>query len=72
MNTLEDFLYPIGEFSKPGSIKKKVVRYLGKSIHDDFTYTEIKHIEAKAKKIKRSKHKANRQLSTQLKRNFNI
>lgn len=67
---MEDFLCPIDKFAKPGSIKKKVVRYLGKTIHDDFTYTEIKHIEAKAKKIKRSKHKANRQLSSQLKRIF--
>lgn len=69
MNTLEDFLIQHEDFARPGSIKRKIARYIGKN--NNFTKQELRLIESKAKKIKRSKHKSNRQLNLQL-RKFDI
>lgn len=65
MNTLEDFLIPYEDFARPGSIKRKIARYIGKN--NNFTDQDLRLIDTKAKKIKRSKHKSNRQLNLQLK-----
>lgn len=54
----------------PGSLKRKAASYLGKKPGDKLDIAEIKTIEAKAKKMKRSKKKAERQISHALTKNF--
>lgn len=46
-----------------GSLKRKAAKYLGKKPGDKLDISEIRTIEAKAKKMKKSKKKAERNIS---------
>jgi hypothetical protein len=65
-DTLEDFTTPFKPTSPPGTIKRRAAQYLGKIIGQSLTKQEVKQVEAKAKKIKKSTIKADRQCSHQL------
>lgn len=65
-DTLEDFTTPFKPTSPPGTIKRKAAQYLGKIIGQNLTKQEIKQVEAKAKKIKKSTIKAERHANHQL------
>ena len=54
-----------------GSLKRKAASYLGKKPGDKLDIAEIRTIEAKAKKMKKSRKKAQRHLSHQLVKSFN-
>jgi hypothetical protein len=62
-DTLEDFTIPFKLGSRPGTIKRKAAVYLGKIIGQELTKQEIRQVEAKAKKIKKSTVKADRKLN---------
>lgn len=62
-DTLEDFTIPFKPGSRSGTIKRKAAVYLGKIIGQDLTKQEIRQVEAKAKKIKKSTVKADRKLN---------
>ena len=52
--------------SKPGCIKRKVASYLGIQIGQQLTRHELKQVNAKFRKIKDSKKKADRHWNHQL------
>lgn len=54
-----------------GSLKRKAARYLGKKPGDKLDIAEIRTIEAKAKKMKKSRKKTERHLRHQLVKSFN-
>jgi hypothetical protein len=62
-DTLEDFTIPFKPTSPPGTIKRKAAQYLGKIIGQTLTKQEVKQVEAKAKKIKKSTIKAERHVN---------
>lgn len=53
-----------------GSLKRKAAQYIGKNPGDKLDLHDIKTIEAKAKKMKTSKKKAERKISKKLAKNF--
>lgn len=65
-DTLEAFTTPFKPLSPPGAIKRKAAQYLGKIIGQKLTRQELKQVEAKAKKIKKSTVKADRNINHQL------
>lgn len=65
---LEDFTQPAKPGSRPGSLKRKAAAYLGKSAGDKLSKTDLKKLDAKAKKMKKSSKKAERQRGNQLAR----
>lgn len=65
-DALEDFTTPFKPLSPPGTIKRKAAHYLGKIIGQKLTRQEEKQVEAKAKKIKKSTIKADRNFNHQL------
>ena len=65
-DVLEEFTKPIQHGSRPGTIKRKAAKYLGKQIGQPLSKQEIRQVEAKAKKIKKSVKKAERSISHQL------
>lgn len=65
-DVLEEFTQPVQHGSKPGTIKRKAAKYLGKVIGEKLSRLELKKVEAKAKKIKKSAKKAERSISHQL------
>lgn len=65
-DVLEEFTKPIQHGSRPGEIKRKAAKYLGKVIGEKLSRLEIKKVEAKAKKIKKSAKKAERNINHQL------
>lgn len=59
------------EAKKPaGSLKRKAAEYIGKKPGDKLDLHDIKTIEAKAKKMKVSRKKAERKISHQLTKGF--
>lgn len=67
-DVLEDFTQPAKPGSRPGSLKRKAAAYLGKSAGDKLSKTDLKKLDAKAKKMKKSSKKADRQRGIQLAR----
>lgn len=65
-DALDEFTQPIQHGSRPGAIKRKAAQYLGKVIGEKLSKTELKKVEAKAKKIKKSAKKAERNINHQL------
>jgi hypothetical protein len=65
-DTLEALTAPFRPLSRPGTIKRKAAQYLGKIIGQSLTKQEVRQVEAKAKKIKKSTIKADRHCSHQL------
>lgn len=59
-----------GEKVPVGGLKRKAAKYLGKKPGDKLDIAEIRTIEAKAKKMKKSRKKAQRHLSHQLAKSF--
>jgi len=58
--------------SRPGSLKRKAAHYLGKDACDDLSKTELKQLRAKAKKMKTSDRKDERQRGTKLARQVSV
>lgn len=65
---LEDFTQPAKPGSRPGSLKRKAAAYLGKNAGDKLSKTDLRKLDAKAKKMKNSSKKADRQRGNQLAR----
>jgi hypothetical protein len=65
-DTLDEFTQPIQHGSRPGTLKRKAAKYLGKVIGEKLTKPELRKVEAKAKKIKKSVKKAERNINHQL------
>ena len=70
-DTLEDFTTPFKPMSPPGVIKRKALTYLGKVLGESLTKQDLKKVESKAKKIKKSSLKMERFLNHQLIKEFN-
>lgn len=69
-DVLENLYKLAGEKIPAGSLKRKVARYMGKKPGDKLDISEIRTIEAKAKKMKKSRKKAQRHLSHLLTKSF--
>jgi len=67
-DVLEDFTQPAKPGSRPGSLKRKAAAYLGKDAGDKLSKTDLRKLDAKAKKMKKSSKKADRQRGNQLAR----
>ena len=67
-DVLEDFTQPARPGSRPGSLKRKAAAYLGKDAGDKLSKTDLRKLDAKAKKMKKSSKKADRQRGNQLAR----
>lgn len=65
-DTLEDFTSPFKPMSPPGTIKRKALEYLGKVLGENLSKQDLRKVESKAKKIKKSSIKADRHQSHQL------
>lgn len=65
-DTLEDFTIPFKPTSPPGTIKRKALEYLGKKLGEKLSKKDLKLVESKADKIKKSTVKADRQINHQL------
>ena len=65
---LEDFTQPAKPGSRPGSLKRNAAAYLGKDAGDKLSKTDLRKLDAKAKKMKKSSKKADRQRGNQLAR----
>lgn len=65
---LEDFTQPAKPGSRPGSLKRKAAAYLGKNAGDKLSKTDLRKLDAKAKKMKNSTKKSDRQRGNQLAR----
>lgn len=63
---LEDFTQPAKPGSRPGSLKRKAAAYLGKHAGDQLSKTDLRKLDAKAKKMKKSTTKSERQRGIQL------
>lgn len=60
---------PIGYSSNP---KRKAAQYLGKSVDDKLSKNDLRKLQAKANKIKKSEKKAERQSSIQLAKQIDL
>lgn len=67
-DVLEDFTQPAKPGSRPGSLKRKAAAYIGKGAGDELSKTDLRKLDAKAKKMKKSSKKADRQRGNQLAR----
>lgn len=65
-DTLEDFTNPFKPITRPGTIKRKALEYLGKKLGERLSKKDLKQIESKAHKIKKSTIKADRHINHQL------
>lgn len=65
-DALEDFTNPFKPIARPGSIKRKALEYLGKQLGERLSKKDLKLVESKAQKIKKSTVKAERQINHQL------
>ena len=74
----EDFTGDPKPGSRPGSLKRKAAQYLGKGAGEKLTKSDLRKLQAKADKMKKSEKKAERQRGIQLARqiswakNFNV
>ena len=71
-DTLEDFTSPYKPMSPPGTIKRKALVYLGKVLGEKLSKKDLKAVESKAKKIKKSTVKAERHINHQLVRKVDL
>ena len=51
---------------KPGDLKRKAAQYLGKAVTDKLSKSDLRKLQAKANKMKKSQKKAERQRGAQL------
>ena len=65
-DTLEDFTYPFKPIARPGTVKRKALEYLGKQLGERLSKKDLKLVESKAQKIKKSTIKAERHINHQL------
>ncbi len=63
---LEEFTIPFKPISRPGTVKRKALEYLGKQLGEKLTKKDLKLVESKANKIKKSTIKADRHVNHQL------
>ena len=64
-DTLEEFTTPFKPTSRPGTLKRKALEYLGK-MGAKLSRKDIREVETKAKKMKKSSIKAERSRSHRL------
>lgn len=64
----EDFTGEPKPGSRPGSLKRKAAQYLGKGAGEKLTKADLRKLQAKANKMKKSEKKAERQRGIQLAR----
>lgn len=64
-DTLEEFTAPFKPTSRPGTLKRKALEYLGK-LGTKLSRKDIREVESKAKKMKKSSIKADRLTNHQL------
>lgn len=62
----EDFTGAAKPGSRPGSLKRKAAKYLGKGAGDKLSKSDLRRLQAKANKMKKSEIKAERQRGIQL------
>jgi hypothetical protein len=62
----EDFTGKPKKGSRPGSLKRKAAQYLGKGAGDSISKSDLRRLQAKANKMKKSSTKAERQRGIQL------
>lgn len=62
----EDFTGKPKKGSRPGSLKRKAAQYLGKGAGDSLSKSDLRRLQAKANKMKKSSTKAERQRGIQL------
>ena len=62
----EDFTAKYKKGSRPGSLKRKAAQYLGKGAGDKISKSDLRRLQAKANKMKKSSTKAERQRGIQL------
>jgi hypothetical protein len=62
----EDFTGKAKKGSRPGSLKRKAAQYLGKGAGDKISKSDLRRLQAKANKMKKSSTKAERQRGIQL------
>lgn len=62
----EDFTGAAKPGSRPGSLKRKAAQYLGKGAGDKLSKSDLRKLQAKANKMKKSEKKAERQRGIQL------
>lgn len=62
----EDFTGAAKAGSRPGSLKRKAAQYLGKGAGDKLSKSDLRKLQAKANKMKKSEKKAERQRGIQL------
>lgn len=65
-DALEDFTTPFKPIARPGTVKRRALQYLGKQLGEKLSKKDLKLIESKAHKIKKSTVKADRQINHQL------
>ena len=65
-DTLEEFTLPFKPIARPGTVKRKALEYLGKQLGERLSKKDLKLVESKAQKIKKSTIKAERQINHQL------
>lgn len=65
-DTLEDFTNPFKPIARPGTVKRKALEYLGKQLGQRLSKKDLKLVESKAQKIKKSTIKAERHINHQL------
>lgn len=71
-NTLEDLTCPFKSFSPPGTVKRKALVYLGKVVGEDLSKQDLRKVEYKAKKIKKSAVKSERLQNHQLMKQIDL
>ena len=62
----EDFTGKAKAGSRPGSLKRKAAQYLGKGAGDKLSKSDLRRLQSKANKMKKSEKKAERQRGIQL------
>ena len=62
----EDFTGAAKPGSRPGSLKRKAAQYLGKGAGEKLSKSDLRRLQAKANKMKKSEKKAERQRGIQL------
>jgi Ca2+-binding EF-hand superfamily protein len=71
-DTLEYFTIPFKPISRPGTIKRQALKYIGKNLGERLSKAEMKKLEAKAQKIKKSAIKNERFQNHQLVKQFDL
>lgn len=74
MHTKDDFdnfIEPFKPTSRPGTLKRKALEYLGK-LGQTLSKKDIREVELKAKKMKKSSIKAERSRSHRLAKNIDL